>query len=287
MRRVAGLKDLAGDYDALLCDVWGVLHNGVAASAPAVEALQRFRGEVGPVVLLTNAPRPHGPIREQLRALSVPDDAYDAIVTSGDVTRAVIAEKPGVKVLHLGADRDLSFYEGLDLTMVGEAEAELISCTGLFDDTVETPEDYRALFERLIARGLVMVCANPDLVVERGDTLIYCAGALARFYQELGGRAVLVGKPHAPIYKAAREILAELGGARLLAIGDGLPTDIRGACDNGLDVLFVTGGIHAADFGPTQMPDPERVAARLSAEGLSAVAFLPSLAWDTGYTEPS
>jgi ribonucleotide monophosphatase NagD (HAD superfamily) len=185
-------------------------------------------------------------------------------VTSGDVTRAVIAEKPGVKVLHLGADRDLSFYEGLDLTMVGEAEAELISCTGLFDDTVETPEDYRALFERLIARGLVMVCANPDLVVERGDTLIYCAGALARFYQELGGRAVLVGKPHAPIYKAAREILAELGGARLLAIGDGLPTDIRGACDNGLDVLFVTGGIHAADFGPRRCRTRSACGAALS-----------------------
>jgi HAD superfamily hydrolase (TIGR01459 family) len=214
----------------------------------------------------------------------VPDDAYDAIVTSGDVTRAVIAEKPGVKVLHVGADRDLSFYEGLDLTMVGEADAELISCTGLFDDTVETPENYRALFERLIARGLVMVCANPDLVVERGETLIYCAGSLALFYQELGGAAVLVGKPHAPIYKAARGVLAELGGARLLAVGDGLPTDIRGACDNGLDALFVTGGIHAADFGPAHMPDPERVAARLSAEGLSAVAFLPALAWDVGQT---
>jgi HAD superfamily hydrolase (TIGR01459 family) len=282
MRRVAGLKELAANYDALLCDVWGVLHNGVAAFAPAVEALQRFRSDSGRVVLITNAPRPHGPIRRQLRELGVPDDAYDAVVTSGDVTRAVIAERPGAKVLHIGADRDASFYEGLDLSLVEEAEAELVSCTGLFDDTAETPEDYRPLFERLERRGLVMVCANPDLVVERGDTLVYCAGALAALYKEMGGEVVLVGKPHAPIYVAARRLAAELGGSRLLAIGDGLPTDIRGACDNGLDALFVTAGIHAADFGPEDDPDPALVAARLRAEGLSAVAFLPRLAWDSG-----
>lgn len=280
MRRVAGLKELAGDYDSLLCDVWGVLHNGVAAFPPAIDALRRFRETHGPVGLITNAPRPSDSIRPQLRGLGVPDDAYDVLVTSGDVTRMVIAERPGVRLLHIGADRDLPFYEGLDAAFVSEADAELVSCTGLVDDTTETPDDYRPLFERLVARRLVMTCANPDIVVERGDQLVYCAGALARLYAEMGGEAILVGKPHAPIYDAAKRQIAELGGQRMLAVGDGLPTDIRGAVDNGIPVLFVTGGIHAADFGPPSDPDGARVAARLSAEGLQAVAYTPALTWN-------
>ncbi len=282
MRRVAGLSELAGSYDSLICDVWGVLHNGVAAFAPAVDALRRFRQAGGSVVLVTNAPRPWAPIREQLRGLGVPDDAYDAIVTSGDVTRSVIAEHPGAKVFHLGADRDLSFYEGLDATLVPEAEAEIVSCTGLFDDDVDTPEDYRPMLEGFARRGLPMVCANPDLVVERGHKLVPCAGALASLYRDIGGEAILVGKPHRPIYDAARTRLAELGAARTLAIGDGMPTDIRGAVDNGFEVLFVTAGIHAADFGPADNPDAARVAERLQGESLRAVAFLPYLTWDGG-----
>jgi HAD superfamily hydrolase (TIGR01459 family) len=218
----------------------------------------------------------------QLHGLGVPDDAYDALVTSGDVTRNVIATRPGAKVLHIGHERDLTFYEGLDAQLVPEAEAELISCTGLYDDTVETPDNYHDLFGRLVARRLPMVCANPDIVVERGDKLVYCGGALARLYGEMGGEAILAGKPHAPIYTAAKKMIKELGGSRLLAVGDGLPTDIRGAVDNGVPVLFVTGGIHAADFGPHDNPDGDRVAARLHAEGLSAVAYLPALAWADG-----
>ncbi len=280
MRRIAGLKELAGEYDALLCDVWGVLHNGVRAFPDAVGALLRFRESGGRVVLVTNAPRPHPPIRLQLKEIGVPDAAYDDIVTSGDVTRMVIAARPGVKLLHIGHERDLTFYEGLDATLVAESEAELISCTGLFDDNVETPEDYRALLTRLVERRLPMVCANPDIVVERGDRLIYCGGALARLYHELGGEAILVGKPHAPIYTAAREKVAALGGTKMLAVGDGLPTDIRGAVDNGVPALFITGGIHAADFGAHDDPDVGRVVARLKAEGLSAVAYIPTLAWD-------
>ena len=280
MQRIAGLNELAGSYDSLLCDVWGVLHNGVAAFPGAVEALSRFRAGGGRVVLVTNAPRPSGPIREQLRALKIPDDAYDAIVTSGDVTRIAIEERPRARLLHLGPDRDLPLYDGLDAQFVAEPQAELVSCTGLLDDVTETPEDYRALFQRLAVRGLRLVCANPDLVVERGDKLFYCAGALAQLYAELGGEVVLVGKPHAPIYHAACEVIADLGASRTLAIGDGLPTDIRGAVENGFPVLFVTGGIHSADFGPVDEPDAERVAARLEAEGLSAVAFMPHLAWN-------
>ncbi len=280
MRRIAGLKELTGEYDSLLCDVWGVLHNGVAAFPPAVDALVRFREIVGPVGLVTNAPRPADSVVAQLRGLGVPDGAYDTVITSGDVTRAVIAARPGAKVLHVGPDRDDAFYEGLDIALVSEDEAEIVSCTGLLDDDTETPEDYRALFERLVARGLTMVCANPDFVVERGGHLIYCAGALARLYSELGGEAVLFGKPHAPIYDAAKREIAALKGKRILAIGDGLPTDIRGAVDNDLPALFVTGGIHAADFGSHKDPDAARVVARLHAEGLDAVAHIPALAWD-------
>lgn len=278
LTRVAGLAAVAGRYDALLCDVWGVLHNGVAAFPAAVEALKRYRGQGGRVVLVTNAPRPAGPIIDQLRRLGVDDGAYDAVVTSGDVTRSFVAARPATKVFHIGAERDLSFYDGLDVALVKEAEAELVSCTGLFDDDVETPEDYRPCLERLARRGLTMVCANPDLVVERGEVLIYCAGALARLYEELGGAVILAGKPHPPIYETA---LAAAGAepARVLAIGDGLPTDVRGAEAAGLDLLFVTGGIHEADFGPPDAPDPARVAARLKAEGLSAIGFLPALAW--------
>jgi HAD superfamily hydrolase (TIGR01459 family) len=279
MRRIPGLRALADRYDALLCDVWGVLHNGVAAYPDAIDALRRFRAERGPVVLVTNAPRPAASIREQLRILAVPEDAYDSVVTSGDVTRAVIAERPGARLLHIGPTRDLPFYQGLDVRLVAEDAAELVSCTGLVDDLTETPADYRDRLTRLARRDLVMVCANPDLVVERGGELVYCAGALARLYVELGGRAVLVGKPHAPIYAATRKLIADLGGSSVLAVGDSLLTDIRGALDNGLPALFVTGGIHAADFGPRDAPDEARIAARLSAEGLAVVGFMPTLFW--------
>ncbi len=260
--------------------MWGVLHNGIAAFPAAVDAISRFRRAAGPVILITNAPRPSPSVRPQLRALGVPDESYDAIVTSGDVTRGLIAARPGVKIFHIGSPRQLPFYEGLDVAFVAEADAELVSCTGLVDDETETPEDYRDLLQRFVSRRLPMVCANPDIVVEHGGKLIFCAGALARLYEDLGGEAILAGKPHAPIYDAARKKLAELGGKKLLAVGDGLPTDIRGAVDNGLPALFVTGGIHAADFGPAGEPDAARVEQRLATEGLVAAAYIPTLCWD-------
>ena len=227
--RVAGLSELAASYDGVLCDIWGVLHNGVEAFPGAIDALQRFRKERGPVVLVTNAPRPAGPIMEQLRVLRVPQGTFDGLVTSGDVTRSVLAERPGACVFHIGPDRDLSFYDDLDVVLTGEEQAELISCTGLFDDTRETPDDYQALLERLAARNLPMVCANPDIVVERGNVLVYCAGAIARLYEDIGGEVILVGKPHAPIYASAKKMLAELGASRILAIGDGLPMALGAA----------------------------------------------------------
>lgn len=286
---VPGLSALAERYDGVLCDVWGVLHNGVAAFGPAGEALTRFRETTGgKVVLITNAPRPAGPIYEQLARLGVPRSAFDSIVTSGDVTRALIEALGSParrgKALHLGPERDLTLYDGIAVDLVAEADAEAVVCTGLFDDETETPDDYRELLMRLAGRGLTMICANPDIVVERGNRLIWCAGALARLYEDLGGPVEIPGKPHAPIYDAALARLDEVAGRpidrrRVLAIGDGLPTDIRGAVSQDIDVLFVTGGIHATDFGPTDAPDEHLVRRRLAEDGLSATAAVPRLVW--------
>lgn len=282
---ISGLQSLAPEYKGILCDVWGVLHNGVAAVEPAHQALTKFREDFGgAVVLITNAPRPSAPIRKQLGNLGVPKTAYDDVVTSGDVTRGLLADNADSKVFHIGPERDLTLYGSLGITLSSEEEAELISCTGLFDDDNETPDDYRDQLENLARRGLTMICANPDIVVERGDRLIWCAGALARLYEDLGGTVSIVGKPHAPIYKAAVERLGSARGQAMdkndiLAIGDGLPTDIRGACSQGIDVLFVTAGIHAADFGPTNEPDEGLIRRRLTEEGFNARAALPRLTW--------
>ncbi|MCW2308157.1 TIGR01459 family HAD-type hydrolase [Rhodobium gokarnense] len=279
-----GLSEIAGRYRGLLCDVWGVVHNGIAAFPAACEALQQFRAGGGAVVLLTNAPRPSGPIYDQLAHVGVPRDAFDSVVTSGDATQLFFERENVRKVFHLGPDRDLTLYDGTGIDRVDPGEAELVVCTGLFDDTTETPEDYRDLLAELKAKGLRLVCANPDVVVHRGDTLIWCAGALARDYAAIGGDVTIFGKPHAPIYDAALARLAEVAGADLgknevLAIGDGLPTDIAGACDQGLPTLFITGGIHAADFGPIDAPDAARVAERLDREGRRVVAAMPRLSW--------
>lgn len=282
---IPGLGAIAPDYRGILSDVWGVLHNGVAAFPAAHEALTRFRQEQrGTVVLITNAPRPSEPIHEQLAVLGVPRHAYDDIVTSGDVTRHLLASSSERKCFHIGPERDLSLYDGTGLEIVSEADANLISCTGLFDDETETPDDYRDQLQALAARGLLMVCANPDIVVERGDKLIWCAGALARLYEDLGGRVTQPGKPHKPIYDAALDRLQQIQGAdfdrsKVLAIGDGLPTDIRGADAQNLDVLFITGGIHASDFGPVETPDEALIRRRLAEEGYSARAALPRLNW--------
>ncbi len=282
---VPGLSVLAADYDAVLCDVWGVLHNGVGAFPGAPDALIRYRESGGKVVLLTNAPRPSGPIHEQLARLGIGREAYDDLLTSGDVTRVTLEERPERRVLHIGPERDLALYEGLPHTLVSDAEAEVIVVTGLADDTVETPDDYRPRLAALAARGLPLVCANPDIVVERGTQKVWCAGALARVYaDELAGNVTLIGKPFAPVYAEARRRVARLLGrpaeeARVLAIGDGLATDIRGAYSQRFDVLFVTGGIHAADFGSLDAPDAKRVELRLMEEDLAVTAFTPRLVW--------
>ena len=281
---IAGLSEIAPAYDAVLCDVWGVVHNGVESFPAACDALARFRERGGLAVLITNAPRPRGPILAQLEHLKVPPSAFDDIVTSGEVTRGLLAAQSGAAVYHVGPERDLSLYDGLPVRLVGEAEAELVSCTGLFDDEVEQPEDYGERLAAWAKRGLPMICANPDLVVERGRRLVPCAGALAALYEQLGGEVLVVGKPHPPIYAATLVRLDELAGRplakeKLLAIGDGAVTDLRGAVGAGLDVLFVTAGIHVAEFGQPDRPDPGRISAFLAKNGVAARACITKLRW--------
>ncbi|OJU96572.1 MAG: HAD family hydrolase [Shinella sp. 65-6] len=279
-QRIQSFRDIAAQYDAVLCDVWGVLHNGVEAFSHASEALAEARAAGLSVVLITNSPRPHPGVKVQIRGLGVRDDAYDRIVTSGDVTRSLIAEGPG-KVYFIGAEKDLPLLDGLDVETVGLEEAGIVVCAGLRDDEVEAVEDYREELAALAARGLPFICANPDLVVERGHKLIACAGALAGLYEELGGTTRIAGKPHRPIYeKSLAELRAVRGAfdmARVIAIGDGMPTDVRGAQAYGLDVLYISGGIHAGHYVEGGRTDEARLAAFLAAEDAHPKWWMPRL----------
>lgn len=278
--RIQSFRDIAAHYDVVLCDVWGVLHNGVEAFSQASEALAEARAAGLAVVLITNSPRPHPGVRVQIRGLGVLDAAYDRIVTSGDVTRALIAEAPK-KVWFIGADKDHSLLDGLGVTQVGLEEADVVVCAGLRDDEVETVEDYRAELAALAARKLPFVCANPDLIVERGHKLILCAGALAQLYEELGGATRIAGKPHRPIYEKslaeARDVHGDFDLSRVIAIGDGMPTDVRGAESFGLDVLYVSGGIHAQHYVEAGRTDAAKLEAFLAQENAHPKWWIPRL----------
>jgi HAD superfamily hydrolase (TIGR01459 family) len=258
------LSDLVGGVDVLLSDIWGVVHNGLVAFPEACEALRNFRAQGGTVILITNAPRPADSVQRQLRKLAVADETYDAIVSSGDLTRNFVAGHPGQKIFWVGPERDNSIYRGLDPPLAPIEEADYIVCTGLFDDETESAESYRAMMLKARERKLTLVCANPDIVVERGDRLIYCAGAVAELYRELGGEVIFYGKPHRPIYQRAIELAAGRRGQavslkRVLAIGDSVRTDLAGAHGFGIDCLFVTRGIHAGDFEGIDQLDPASV----------------------------
>lgn len=282
---LSGLSDIAQRYDALLCDVWGVVHNGREVFDGVAAALTAFRKERGPVLLLTNAPRPSSVIPAQLDRLGLPAAAYDGVVTSGDATRAELSARAPGPAFHLGPDRDDALFEGTGLERAALDTARFIICTGLWDDETETPEDYRAFFNDALAKGLPLLCANPDIIVKRGDKTIYCAGALAAFYTELGGQSLYVGKPHDPIYNLAYERLAQIVGrkvekSKVLAIGDGMGTDIAGANGQDVDVLFIGGGIHGAEAqGDDGALDGERLNAFFAAEGRTAIGALPRLVW--------
>lgn len=278
-RFIHRLSDIAERYDALLCDAWGVIHNGVRLFEGVEEALIAFRQERGPVVILTNAPRPSSIIPAQLDRIGLSREAYDGVVTSGDATRAAIESLLPRSVYKLGPDKDEKLYAGLNVDFAPVDSAGFIVCTGLVDDARETPADYADLLAQAAERGLPMVCANPDIIVRWGDRLIYCAGALAEAYERLGGEVIYGGKPYAPIYDLAfRRLEASverpLKRERILAIGDGAKTDIAGAVRNGFPSLFIAGegGVHEGEADETSIAealDRAGVAADYAARGLS------------------
>jgi HAD superfamily hydrolase (TIGR01459 family) len=262
---IQSLSQVGADYDVLFCDLWGCLHNGKQPYPAAVAALQAFRAGGGKVVLMTNAPRPNQFVIAQLDRMGVPRDAWDIVVSSGDAAQeAMFAGAVGRKVWHIGTEKDDGFFDDIPgefadappIHRVSLEEAEGIVATGPFDELTETQGDYH---DRLMAardRGLPMLCANPDVIVDMGETRIYCAGALAEYYEGLGGRSLYFGKPHPPIYDRARRLLDLGPDARILAIGDGVFTDVKGALDQGIDALFVTGGLAADALGPdVENPD--------------------------------
>ena len=277
---IDGLSEIAQTYDALLCDAWGVIHNGKTLLPGAAEAMQRFRQTRGPVVILTNAPKPSSVIPEQLDRLGLPRDAWDAIVTSGDSTRAEIERFLPAPAYRIGPPFDDPLFEGMTIDFVPFEDAAFIVCTGLNDGFTETPDQYESLLRDAAARNLPMVCANPDIQVNWGGRLMWCAGAIAEIYESYGGAIAYGGKPFAPIYNLARTAIdaaraKDASPPRLLAVGDGLMTDVLGANRAGIDALLVVGagGLHeGAD-------DRKSVIDKLSRAGLRVAAITEGLKW--------
>lgn len=273
---ISGLGQVADDYDVLICDIWGVIHNGKTPFFEACEALNRFRQNNGTVVLVSNSPRPSRAIPEQLDELRVPEGIYDAIVTSGDATIDELSRRAPGPVFKLGPDRDDRIYEGLELHFADLDDAEFISCTGLFEDDHETPDDYTELLSQARDNGLPMVCANPDIRVKRGNKMIYCGGALAQKYENMGGEVIYAGKPHSPIYRLSRAWLEEVlgyvpGPERILAIGDNIHTDLLGAQNESFDCLFIADGMDSANS--------EAAFDLIRDHGISARYVMGSLDW--------
>jgi len=283
-RIIERLDAIAQDYRALLCDVWGVYHDGLHPFPEALAALRAFRERGGTVLLLTNAPRPAASVQHFLDRLGAPRDSHDAIMSSGEACQRALADGHfGRRFHYVGPERDLHMLSDAGLASEPVERAEAILCTGLDDEETEHPGDYASRIADWVARGLPMLCANPDIVVDRGTERLWCAGAIAQAFAEAGGRVIWFGKPHAEIYEQSLSRLAELMGrtpdrAEILAIGDGVATDVAGAAAAGIDCLFVTGGLAAAEVGDDPAhPDPERLARWLDAHGVSPACAIGRL----------
>ncbi|TBX29141.1 TIGR01459 family HAD-type hydrolase [Nioella sediminis] len=284
---IRSLSEISDRYDVLYCDLWGCLHNGYTPFAEAVEALRAFKAKGGYVLLLTNSPRPRASVEKQLEKIGVPRDCWDAIASSGDSARAAMLRGlVGRKVWFIGQPHDQSFFapmevvsDAVEITQVPLEEAEGIVCTGPEDPSAD-PEVMRPKFLYAKQKNLKLLCANPDIVVDRGETREWCAGALAQLYTEMGGESLYFGKPHAPIYELARMRLAQAGvdcpPERILAVGDGLKTDILGAQGEPIDSLFISGGLSREDTGTTDQPDPEKLDQALTAAQVEAT-------WSIGF----
>jgi HAD superfamily hydrolase (TIGR01459 family) len=280
----ASARPLSLRYKVWLCDVWGVVHNGARAHESACEALIKHRENGGIVILITNAPRPHHAVAKQLRGLHVPDEIYDVIVPSGDVTRSLVSAHTGGKIFFFGPERDLQLKEGLEVEWSELDEADGVLCTGLYNDRTDQPSDYQDTFDLMLARDLPMICANPDLVVQFGDRLLPCAGALAAHYAAMGGIVEMAGKPFSPIYDVSLQRAGEILGqpvekSQCLAIGDGMKTDIAGAANYNIAVAFISGGIHDNDIGATDNVEELAGIARNAVKGVNVVAAMRKLEW--------
>lgn len=273
---IQSLAEISPYYDAIFCDLWGCYHNGIETYPAAIAACQAFRSAGGKVILLTNAPRPAASVKAMLDRMGAPEDSYDAIVSSGAACQAALTSgRHGARFHYVGPERDLHMLTDVGLSNTSLAEADAILLTGLRDDRTETPDDYAGDIAAWRAAGLVVLCANPDIIVDRGEMRLWCAGAIAQKYEEAGGEVLWFGKPHAPVYDRCHEVLAEIAGGRvpkerILAIGDGILTDVPGGIRAGLDTIFVTGGLSAADFGPdVESPQKAPLEAFLAETGLT------------------
>ena len=263
---IESLDDVSDRYDALFVDLWGCVHNGVKAYTNANDSLKKYRANGGKVVLVTNSPRPRSGVEKQLIKFGVDPEAWDLIATSGDSARmAMFQGVVGNKIYFIGTPYEENFFEPLNVVKnpvnierVPISEAEGIVCTGPFN-SLENLDVYFPDFEFAKKRGLKFLCANPDIIVDRGGVREWCAGALAKMYTDLGGESLYFGKPFQPIYDLARQRLSfsgvQINNDRILAIGDGITTDILGAEKQSIDSLFITGGLAALETGTKEQPD--------------------------------
>ncbi|WP_455473919.1 TIGR01459 family HAD-type hydrolase [Bartonella sp. B30(2025)] len=270
MNELSDISSIIAQYDAVFCDVWGVVHNGMHVFEPALKVLHKIKEMDKNVIFLTNSPRPKDDVIDQLESMNIHSGYYDAVITSGDVTRDLIRVAPR-KVFFIGPQRDLILFEGLDCELVEEWEASVIVCSGFLEELDETPQAYEKMFQRMLARNLPFICANPDILVHYGDQEFWCAGALAQLYQKLGGEVRIAGKPHMPIYDCALKTLQQIRGtvekSRILAIGDGLLTDVKGAIDFSLDVLYIMSGVNRYEYVKNGVIDKEALSAFLQKYG--------------------
>lgn len=283
MNLLDAIDPIAPGYDAIFCDIWGVIHNGRAHFPAAAAALQRLRAAGKIVILVSNVPKPNGPIPGQLDRLGFPRAAYDSIVTSGDAIRAELSKRAPGPMYKIGPPHDAALWEGLGLSRSELNDARFIAISGLNHDEYETPEDYADVVRAGVARDLDLLCANPDIVVRMGDRLVWCAGAIARDYAAVGGRVIMAGKPHTPIYDLAFAELARIAGreiekSRVLAIGDGIGTDVLGANGAGIDCVFIASGLHGEALKTEGAIDIAKAEAALAAEGARARYVMEALA---------
>ncbi|MGJ8529531.1 TIGR01459 family HAD-type hydrolase [Maritalea sp.] len=277
-----GLSALSDMFNVAFCDVWGVLHNGERVHQSAVKALQNFRRSGAAVILVTNAPRPSNEIVTELLAMGVPQDAFDALVSSGEVTRDLIATYQGKTIYRLGPQSDDGLFDGIDVKFGPLDQADAIVCSDL--EYGRTPEDYTSEIQDWKTRSLPFICANPDKFVEIGDQLIYCGGALADLYEEVGGDVIMAGKPFPPIYEKAAQLALQTRGIdlkdqKVIAIGDSARTDATGAAKIGAGFLFISGSIHAHELGELNAPDEAEIEKLLAPTGANSMGYSPFLEW--------